>query len=132
MITHNKKIRKGEGMKYIYQFGVIAAITFIGELLRKVIDLPIPASVWGLVLMLLLLVTGMVKLEQVKEAGEFLIQIMPLMFVPAAVGLMVSWPELKSMLLPLIIIVIVTTIIVMAVSGKVTQFVIERQREQDE
>lgn len=119
-------------MKYIYQFGVIAAITFIGELLRKVIDLPIPASVWGLVLMLLLLVTGMVKLEQVKEAGEFLIQIMPLMFVPAAVGLMVSWPELKSMLLPLIIIVIVTTIIVMAVSGKVTQFVIERQREQDE
>ena len=77
-------------MKFMKQFGIILAVTFLGEALKYVIPLPIPASIYGLVLMLLALCTGILKLDQVKEAATFLIEIMPMMFIPAAVGLMDS------------------------------------------
>ncbi|MCI5712022.1 MAG: CidA/LrgA family protein [Lachnospiraceae bacterium] len=110
-------------MRFMKQFGVILAITFLGEVLRYVIPLPIPASIYGLVLMLLALKSGVVKLDQVKETGDFLIEIMPMMFIPAAVGLLVSWDSLKEIWLPVVVITLLTTIIVIAVSGLVTQWI---------
>ena len=108
-------------MRFMKQFGVILAITFLGEILRYVIPLPIPASIYGLVLMLLALKSGVVKLDQVKETGDFLIEIMPMMFIPAGVGLLESWGVLKPILVPVIVILIVSTFLVMGVSGLVTQ-----------
>lgn len=78
--------------------------------------------------MLVALMKGLIKLEQVKETGIFLIEIMPIMFIPAAVGLLESWHVLKPICIPLIIITILTTMIVMAVSGRVTQFVIRKAK----
>lgn len=117
-------------MKFLRQFGVILAVTFIGELLRFLIPLPIPASIYGLVIMLIVLKTGIVKLEHVKDAAAFLIEIMPLMFIPAAVGIIVSWEALKDIYVPIIIITIATTIIVMAVTGRITQFIIRMGKEE--
>lgn len=111
-------------MIYIRQFGIILGITFLGELLNFTIPLPIPASIYGLILMLVLLSTKILSLNQVKETGNFLIEIMPLMFIPAAAGILVSWDILKSILIPLIIITIITTVIVMVVTGRITQFVL--------
>lgn len=115
-------------MKYFRQFGIILAVTFIGEILKYIIPLPIPASIYGLILMLIILKTKIISLEQVKETGTFLIEIMPLMFIPAAVGLLVSWDVLKDIWIPVIIITILTTVIVMIVTGKVTQFIIKLER----
>ena len=118
-------------MKFTKQFGVILAITFIGELLRFLIPLPIPASIYGLIIMLIVLKAKIVKLEQVKEAAAFLIEIMPLMFIPAAVGILVSWESLKDILVPVIIITVTTTIIVMAVTGRITQFTIRLEKRKE-
>lgn len=115
-------------MKYFRQFGIILAVTFIGEILKYIIPLPIPASIYGLILMLLVLKTKIISLDQVKETGTFLIEIMPLMFIPAAVGLLVSWETLKNICLPVITITILTTVIVMIVTGKVTQLMIKLER----
>ena len=115
-------------MKYFRQFGIILAVTFIGEILKYIIPLPIPASIYGLILMLIILKTKIISLEQVNETGTFLIEIMPLMFIPAAVGLLVSWDVLKNIWIPVIIITILTTVIVMIVTGKVTQFMIKLER----
>ncbi len=115
-------------MKYFRQFGIILAVTFIGEILKYIIPLPIPASIYGLIIMLIILKTKIISLEQVKETGTFLIEIMPLMFIPAAVGLLVSWDVLKNIWIPVIIITILTTVIVMIVTGKVTQFMIKLER----
>lgn len=111
-------------MKYLKQFGIIMTVTFLGEVLKEVIPLAIPANIYGLVLMLLALMTKIVKLEDVKETGKFLVEIMPIMFIPAGVGLMVSWGALKEILVPVTVITLVTTVVVMAVTGRVTQFVI--------
>ncbi|WP_346928255.1 CidA/LrgA family protein [Clostridium sp.] len=115
-------------MKYVRQFGIILSITFIGEILKYIVPLPIPASIYGLILMLLILKSKIISLDQVKETGTFLIEIMPLMFIPAAVGLLVSWESLKDIYIPIIIITILTTVIVMTVTGKVTQLMIRLER----
>lgn len=116
-------------MKNLRQFFVIILLSFIGEVLHRVLPLPVPASIYGLILMLVLLCTGVIKLEQVENASDFLVEIMPVMFIPAAVGLMVSWNSLKSMLVACIIIATVSTAIVMGVSGKITDFIIEKRNK---
>lgn len=119
-------------MKYIKQFGIILAVTCVGELLKHFIALPVPGSIYGLVLLLVLLILKVIKLEQVKEAGEFLIEIMPLMFIPAGVGLITAWEQIRGMLLPLCVIVPLSTCIVMGVTGKVTDFIIEKGKIKNE
>ena len=74
-------------MKYLKEFAVILGITLAGEWMNHVLPLPVPAGVYGLFLMLLLFCTKALKLEQVEAAGNFLLEIMPVLFVPAAVGL---------------------------------------------
>ena len=119
-------------MKFMKQFGIILAVTFLGEALKYVIPLSIPASIYGLVLMLLALCTGILKLDQVKEAATFLIEIMPMMFIPAAVGLMDSWAQIKGICVPLIAVTLITTVVVMAVTGLVTQFIIRKGGKADD
>ena len=119
-------------MKFIRQFCIILFVTFLGELLHLLIPLPIPASVYGLVLMLLALQSGLVKVEQVKEAAVFLIEIMPVMFIPAGAGLLESWGALQPIWLPVCIITAATTVLVMAVTGRVTQAIIRTQKKNKE
>lgn len=111
-------------MKYIKQFGIILGITFIGEVLKYILPLQLPASIYGLILMFVALIVGVIKVDQVKDAAELLIEIMPIMFIPAGVGLLDSWQALKSICLPVIFIIVVSTVVVMAVSGRVTQFIL--------
>ncbi len=119
-------------MKYLRQLGIIMVITFMGEMLKEVIPLAIPASIYGLLLMLAALMTKAVRLEDVKETADFLIEIMPVMFIPAAAELVVSWGILQDILIPVIVITLVTTVAVMAVSGRVTQSVIRFEKKRKE
>ena len=116
-------------MKFVKQFMIILAISFVGEALHSLLPLPVPASIYGLVLMLIGLQTGILPLN---EAGGFLIEIMPMLFIPAGVGLMVSWGALKPVILPISIIIVVTTILVMGVSGRIAQFILKREDKKHE
>ncbi len=116
-------------MLYLRQFCIILFVSFLGELLHVIIPLPIPASVYGLVLMLSALCTGIIKINQVKETAGFLIEIMPVMFIPAAVGLLDSWPFLRPVWIPFIVITLISTVIVMAVTGQVTQKMIQKDKK---
>ena len=95
-------------MKYLKQFLIILVISYAGELLKYVLPLPIPASIYGMVILLVGLLTGWIALDAVKDVGKFLIEIMPVMFIPAGVGLMSSWGILKPLILPVSIITVVT------------------------
>lgn len=113
-------------MRYLKQFTIILTISLLGEVLHYIIPLPVPASIYGLLLMLAALLTGVVKRDSVREAGVFLVEIMPVMFIPAAVGLLEAWGVLRPVWLPVAVITVVSTVLVMGVSGLVTQFVIRR------
>lgn len=117
-------------MKYLKQFGIIMVISFIGEVLNALLTLPIPASIYGLVLMFLALQFHVIAIDSVKETGLFLIEIMPVMFVPAAAGLLESWHVLEPMWVDVITITVVSTVVVMAVTGWVTQKIIRRGKRE--
>ena len=125
------KERFGNGVinvKLLRQFLIIAAVSLLGEALRALIPLPIPASVYGLVLLFAALMTGVIRLGQVKDAADFLIAVMPAMFIPAAVGLFDAWGSLRPVLLPVCVITAVSTVIVMGVTGCVTQRVLRADK----
>ena len=119
-------------MLYLRQFCIILFVSFLGELLYVIIPLPIPASVYGLVLMLAALCTGIIRLNLVKETAGFLIEIMPVMFIPAAAGLLNSWSLLRPVWIPFIVITLVSTIIVMGVTGQITQKMIQKDMKNGE
>lgn len=119
-------------MKYVIQFLIIAAFAFIGELLRWFIPLPIPASIYGIVLLFIALELKWVKVSDIREVSSFLIAVMPIMFIPAAAGLMESWGAVKSSVWEYALITIVSTFVVMGVSGAVTQFVIWRGKKNEQ
>ena len=115
-------------MKYVKQFGIILGITWIGEGLKNYLPLPIPGSIYGLLLLFLLLQFRILKLEQVKETGTFLVQIMPIMFIPVSVGLVNSVEELRGMLIPVLIAIVPITLLVMGVAGKFTDYMLEGRK----
>lgn len=115
-----------------FQFARILAFCALGELCYTVLPFPIPASVYGLILLLVALVTGLIRIEQVRRAALFLTGIFPLLFVPAAAGVMDLWAELQAMLIPAVIAVIGVTILVMVVGGHVTQLIAGSGKEQEE
>ncbi len=114
-------------MGALMEFAIILGITLAAELLHAYLPLPVPASIYGMILMLALLMSGILKLEKVKRAGGFLTGIMPVMFIPAAVGLMEIVSEMKSALLPIALVIVLTTVIVMGVTGRTAQFIIRRE-----
>lgn len=114
-------------MKFLRQFMIILLLSFLGEVLKMFIPLPIPASVYGLVLMLVCLMTGVLKTSQVKDAAFFLIEIMPVMFIPAEAGLIDSWGVLRPLIVPIMIITVVITVFVMAVTGRVAQMIAQKR-----
>ena len=117
-------------MKYLKQFLIILLVSCIGEVLHTLIPLPIPASIYGLVLMLLLLISKVLPLDAVKETAEFLIQIMPVMFIPAAVGLIVYWEQLKPILIPVIAITVISTVLVILSTGKTSDLVLRGKEDE--
>ncbi len=115
-------------MKFIKQFLIILLISFIGEGLNYLIPAPIPASIYGMVILFVCLCTNIIKLDDVKDTGLFLIEIMPLMFIPAGVGLVKSWGVLKPLLIPVLVITVVSLVAVMGISGRVSQSIIKGKK----
>lgn len=114
-------------MIYLKQLGIILGISCVGECLHAVISLPVPASVYGLVIMLILLMTGALNTQQVRPTATRLIELMPIMFVPPAIGLTQVWNRLSSAWVGFVVICLVSTLVVMAISGRVTQAVLRRE-----
>ena len=108
-------------MKYLPQFLIIMGFTLVGEALQRLLPLPIPASVYGIVLLFGALSLKVIKVEQVKDAGGFLTSILPLLFVSPAVGILENWGLIKGALVPILLLVIASTVITFGISGKITQ-----------
>ena len=112
-------------MKFVKQFGIILLITFIGEVLHALLPIPVPAGIYGIVLLFLGLKTRLIPVSEVKEATFFILQIMPIRFIPD------TWDILAPSWIQFLVVTVVTTIFVMAVSGLVTQAVIRARKRKE-
>lgn len=113
-------------MKFIRQLMIILCISLIAEILEYLIPLPVAASMYGLVLMLAGLITHVIPLDKVENAADFLVEILPIFFIQPTVSIMASVEELKQMLVPLCVISAVSTVLVMGVTGRVSQSLLRR------
>ena len=109
-------------MKYIPQFLYILSFSFIGEVLQAVVPLPIPAAIYGLVLLLIALATGLLKTSQVSDAANWLISTMPILYVPICVKILEYWGIISQNAVAIITITVLSTFLVFAVSGLVSQW----------
>lgn len=108
-------------MKYLKQAAIIGTVTFLGEMMHIMLPLPVPASVYGMVLLFLALCTHLIKPEQIQETADWLIAIMPVMFIGPFVGIMEHYTSIADCIIPFCLIVFLTTIIVMAAVGLTVQ-----------
>ena len=107
--------------EYLKQSAWIFGFTLLGEALSRVIPLPIPAAVYGLVLLFLALCLKLVKVEQVSKVSNFLLTVLPVLFVSPIVNLIESWSILAPHVIPIALLVLSSTVLVFAVAGLVSQ-----------
>ena len=108
-------------MKYVKQLLIILAFTLVGEVLARVIPFPIPAAIYGFVLLFAALCTGALKKEQIDKTARFLTGIMGIFFVAPAVNILAYWGVIAPALVPIVIIILTSTFVVFLVAGLVTQ-----------
>ena len=119
-------------VKYLKQISLILLFSFLGELCRYLIPVTIPASIYGMALLFAALALKIIRVESVRETGSFLTSILSLLFVVPMVQLMDFWPVMRPVLIPILVICIAGTVIVFAVSGIVTQWLIGKGEKKDD
>lgn len=118
-------------MKYLKQLSIIIGISFLGEIAAYFIPFPVPASVYGILILFFSLLTGIIKLDMVETTADFMLEIMPLLFVPAGVGLMNVWDRISGNIFEILVVTVVSTVLVMAVSGLTSQAIIKRRKNKE-
>lgn len=126
---NTKENESGDYMKYIYQFLIITSVTFLGELCHELLPLPIPSSVYGMIIMFICLLTKVIKEEQIKETADFLLLIMPIMFIGPSVGVMENYLAISSNIIEFVLVVLITTIVIMIVTGVVSEKLLKRGKD---
>ena len=114
-------------MKYLHQMLLILLFSFLGELLHYLIPAPIPASIYGMALLFGALALKIIKPEQVKDGGNFLVTFLPVLFVAPIVSLLDFWELISPNLLGIAAVIIFSTLICFAVSGLITQWMVKKQ-----
>lgn len=119
-------------MKFLTQFFWILLFCAMGELLQVLVPLPIPAAIYGLVLLFLALSLKLIKVEQVADTAKYLIRVMGVFFVSPVVNLLAYWGVIAPNLGAICVIILVTTVLVFGVSGLVTKALLPKEVTQDE
>ena len=114
-------------LKHIYSFTIIITFSFLGELMNHFLPFPIPASVYGLLLLFLALRFGLVRSEKVEDVGSTMVSLLPFLFVAPVVNLLDCWDVVSRNLWAIVGIVLLSTVLVFGISGKVTQFIMDRK-----
>lgn len=119
-------------MKHLISIGIITAVCFAGELLHFLLPLPIPASIYGLLIMLILLFTGIVKVHQLELTSNFFLKVMPLFFLEPAVKLMTSLPALKGNIISILFLCLFSTIVVTVITGMMAEKICACRRSKEQ
>ena len=114
-------------MKYLSQMLIILGFTLVGEALQRIVPLPIPASVYGLVLLFAALCTGLIRPEQVRETGAFLTSILPLLFVIPTVGIVEHWELIAPRIFSIALLLLGSTVLTFGIAGRVAQTLRNRE-----
>lgn len=115
-------------MKLLREFGIIVGICFIGEFINYITPVAVPGNVLGMIILLALLATNVIKLEKIETVANFLLKHLALFFIPAGVGLLASIDIIRTQWFPIAIITIISTVLVIVTTGLSIQFLQNKGR----
>ena len=113
-------------VKYLRQLGIVLTICLLGEMISKLLNISIPGNVLGMILLIIILFSRIIKVEMIEEISDFLLKHLAFFFIPAGVGLISNLELLKEQWLPILIICLISTLMVIIVTGLTIQFVKRR------
>lgn len=116
-----------KSFKILQQLGIILLITFCGEVIQRLTNIPIPGSILGMVILLILLKTKVIKLEQISAVADFFLENITFFFLPVGVSIMASYHFLKGYYVEGFLLIFITTVIVMIISGVVAEILARRR-----
>lgn len=119
-------------MKFFRESILLLSIYFVGEILSNLFNLPIPGSIVGMILLFVLLTSNIIKIEKIENLANFFLNHLAFFFIPACVGLMTSFASLKGSIFKIVLLCILTTIIVIAVTGITVQFICNRKSMEED
>ncbi len=104
-------------MKYIFQFCILMIFVLLGEVLAYLIPFPIAGSIYGLVLLFLSLVIGLVKLSWIEDIANWLHNVMGLFFIAPAVAVIDIWADISDIWWILVLLLVVAYLVTMITTG---------------
>lgn len=110
-------------VKLLVQIGIVFGICLVGEGISRVLPFTFPASVISMILLFLLLLSGALKVEHIREKGDFLLRNMAFFFIPSGVGLIEQADAVRGKVLPLLAVCLITTVLTFAVSAATIRLV---------
>lgn len=118
-------------MKYLRHILLIFLFSFLGEVLHALIPWPIPASIYGMVLLFAALSLKLVKLEWIKTTGDLLVSLLPVLFVAPIVSLLDCWDMIRPHILPILLILLASSVVCFAASGWIVEWFVKRKEGKD-
>lgn len=116
-------------MKLLREAIIILTIYLLGTFISSYLNLPVPGNILGMLILLFLLCTKIIKLDQIETISNFLLDHLAFFFIPAGVGLMSSADIIKDSWIKLIILCIITTIIIIASTGLIVQLISKKSKK---
>ncbi len=116
-------------MPVLGQICLVFALCLVSEGLAALI--PMPSSIIAMVLLLILLVTKVVKPQQLQKTADFLLDHMTLCFVPVVTGIMTYAQVLLDNFWAIVLISVLTTPVVFFVTGQVVQLTMKWMRRKE-
>ena len=119
-------------MSIVSQLFVVFFVYLASEGIAALLPFTFPASVLGMVILLVLLLTKVLKPAQLKESSDFLLGNMLLFFIPTCVSVITYADVLFRNFWPIVVISVLTTPLVFFVTGQVVQLTMKRIRKKGE
>lgn len=119
-------------MNYIRQLGVLIACCVAGDALSILLHGTLPGNVLGLTLLLLLLIFSPLRLDHVEHSAEFLLQNMAFFFLPACLGVLEIFAQIKSEILAMLAVCVLTTLCTAAATALTVHIVFRLQHRESE
>jgi holin-like protein len=108
------------------EFCILAGLYLLGEFISSSLGLFVPGNLVGMLLLTLLLFSGFLKVNQIERMADYLLKHLILLFVPAGVGIMVYADSLSGDAAKIIFIVLLSTVLVIGLTGRIVDLVIFR------
>lgn len=118
-------------MKHLRQLAILFAFCVAGDLLSLMCAGKLPGNVLGMSLLFLLLACGAVRLNQVERAADFFLQNMAFFFLPACIGILDVYPQIKARLLPIAAVIILSTLLTASAAAGTVRLVLQLQARRD-